>query len=163
MTRFLKPAAAGLLALSLLAAPAFAGPKRDAVDAAGESAEWLFIQTAGAAAFDGTKLTLQSFDPVVVMFSDRPSRVAATIPADYLLTMWAEGSDSFESLPPNAGITLMADGKLVTATAELSNPQIDGETFSYDVKVIEGELPASAVTVSIFIDQFCASCAANGF
>jgi hypothetical protein len=58
---------------------------------------------------------------------------------------------------------MMTDGGLTTATVELTDPQISGDTFSYQVKVIEGELPSNMATVSIFIDGWYPTCGSNRF
>jgi hypothetical protein len=87
MIKVLKTVATVLLTHALLVVPSLAGPKSDAVLAAGSEAEWLIIQTAAGAQFDGTKLTLTTFDPSVVVFSDRPVRVATAISTDELLKL----------------------------------------------------------------------------
>jgi hypothetical protein len=138
-----------------LAGPALADPAATA-KAAGKEASWLFIQTAESAQFDGKTLTLNNISPSVVMFTDRPARAAEAIPTATFLASWDEGgAQSFQSKPPNAGLTSVVDGKLQTATVELTKPHLDGTTLTYAVRVLNGTLPPSGGTSSLFIDGGC--------
>jgi hypothetical protein len=152
---FAKQAAAALLGTALLAGPALADPAATA-KVAGKEASWLFIQTAGSAQFDGKTLTLKNVSPSVVMFADRPARAAEAIPTAAFLASWDKGGvQSFQSDPPNAGLTMLIDGKLQTATVELKQPRLEGTTLTYAVRVLKGTLPPTAGTSSLFIDSGC--------
>jgi hypothetical protein len=148
----MKSTAAAMLAAIVLAGPAWADPT-ETVNAAGKDASWLFIVTAEGVAFDGTTLTLSGVSPSVVMFTDRPKRVAEALPIDWFDGKWSQGG--FQSDPPNAGLTTIVDGELQTATVELTNPHRDGTTLTYQARVLEGTPPASGGTSSIFIDSAC--------
>jgi hypothetical protein len=103
--------------------------------------------------FDGKILTLKNVNPSVVMFTDRPARVAEAIPTAKFLTYWDQGGvKSFQSNPPNAGLTSIVGGKLQTATVELKQPHLEGTTLTYQVRVLEGNLPQTGGTSSLFID-----------
>jgi len=150
---FPKYAAAALLGAALFAGPARAA-SADTAKAAGKDAKWLFIQTAPTIKFDGKTLTLQNINPSVVMFSDRPARMAEAIPTAAFVKNWDNAATkSFKSDPPDAGLTSIVDGKLQTATVELSHPQMDGTALRYDVRVVKGEVPASGGPASLFMDQ----------
>ena len=147
-----KFASAALLGAALLAGPALAEPAETA-KAAGKDASWLFIQTAQQVQFDGKMLTLKNVNPSVVMFTDRPARMAEAIPTATFLKGWDKGGkNSFKSDPPNAGLTTLVDGKLQTATVELSQPQLDGTTLTYQARVLEGTPPQAGGPSSLFID-----------
>jgi hypothetical protein len=149
---FAKHAGAALLGIALLASPALADPT-ETVKAAGKDAGWLYIQTAQSAKFDGTTLTLENVSPSVVMFTDRPARAAEAISTTTFLANWDKGgAASFQSDPPNAGLTSVIDGKLQTATVELTKPHLDGTTLTYEARVLEGTLPPTAGPSSLFID-----------
>lgn len=144
---------AALIILSSFAVEAHAD-SASTVQAAGKDANWLLIQTANAAEFDGQTLTLKALDPNVLMFTDRPARMAKTVTASELIENWNKGgNDSMQADPPNAGVTGLVDGKLQTATVELSRPELNGTTLTYQVKILEGSLPAQAADTSIFIDD----------
>ena len=153
----LKICTAALLSAALLSSPAWADPVETA-KAAGKDASWLFIQTAQKVTFDGKTLTLSGVSPSVVMFTDRPKRAAETIPTATFLKSWdVGGKGSFKSDPPNAGLTSIVDGKLQTATVELTKPYLNGATLTYAVRVLEGNLPVSGGASSLFIDR-CPCC-----
>ncbi|MGO1077067.1 hypothetical protein [Inquilinus sp. CA228] len=148
-----KICSAVLLGAVLLSSPAFADPTETAA-AAGKDASWLFIQTAQKVQFDGKTLTLSGVSPSVVMFTDRPARAAEAIPTATFIKDWGiKGKNSFVADPPNAGLTSIVDGKLQTATVELKQPSLDGTTLTFQARVLEGTLPASAGTTSVFIDS----------
>jgi len=150
---FVKYAVVALLGAALFAGPALAD-QAETAKAAGKDASWLFIQTAPKIKFDGKTLTLQNVNPSVTMFTDRPARVAEAIATAAFVKNWDKGTTkSFKSDPPNAGLTSIVDGKLQTATVELSHPQMEGMTLRYDVRVVNGEVPASGGPTSLFIDQ----------
>jgi hypothetical protein len=152
---FVKHVAVALLGTALLAGPALADPAATA-KAAGKEASWLFIQTAQSAQFDGKTLTLKNVSPSVVMFTDRPARAAEAIPTAAFLASWDKGgAKSFQSDPPNAGLTMLVDGKLQTATVELKQPRLEGTTLTYQARVLKGTLPPTAGTSSLFIDSGC--------
>jgi hypothetical protein len=147
-----KYAAAAALGTVLLSGAVLADPAAT-VKAAGKETSWLFIQTAESAQFDGKTLTLKNISPSVVMFTDRPARAAEAIPTATFLESWDKGgAKSFQSDPPNAGLTFVVDGKLQTATVELKQPHLEGTTLTYQARVLKGTLPASANASSLFID-----------
>ena len=151
---FSRFAGAAFFGAALLT-PAFADPAETA-KAAGKDASWLFIQTAQQVQFDGKTLTLSGVSPSVVMFTDRPARMAEAIPTGTFLKGWDKGGEnSFKSDPPNAGLTSLVDGKLQTATLELSQPHLDGTTLTFQARVLEGTPPPMVGASSLFIDAGC--------
>jgi len=147
-----------LLSTALLTGTAAADPAETA-KAAGEDAKWLFIQTAPELQFDGTTLTLKNINPSMVMFTDRPARMAEALPTATFLAGWDKGgAKSFKADPPNAALTSLVDGKLQTATVELSQPRLEGTTLTFKARVIEGIIPVAGKTTSLFIDEFCIGC-----
>ena len=153
-----KYAVVALLGTALLAGPALADPAETA-KAAGKDASWLVIQTAPQMQFDGKTLTLKNINPSVVMFTDRPARMAEALPTAAFVAGWDKGgTKSLKADPPNAALTSIVDGKLQTATVELSEPRLDGTTLTFKVRVIEGAVPAVGKATSLFIDPYCIGC-----
>ena len=148
--------AAGALAVILLSGLVHADPRETVKAAHRGKNSWLFIQTAHGAIFDGKTLTLINVDPAMVMFSDRPTRIAESIPLDAFLKAWdSKKSGGFETDPPNAGITFIADGNLSTASVELNQPHLTGTTLTYQVRVLKGKVPSNLGTSSLFVDGGC--------
>ena len=153
----MKKIGQALLGITLLGSPALAEPAETS-KAAGTNASWLVIQTASEVQFDGETITLKNVDPSVIMFTARPTRIAEAIPTATFVASWDKGgAKSFKSDPPNAALTSIVEGKLQSATVELSAPRLDGTTLTFKVRVIEGTVPAEGKTASLFIDS-CFTC-----
>jgi hypothetical protein len=141
---------------------------------------YMFVQTARKGSFHLEKpengspdvqefvLKLEGVDPETIYFSDRPARIAGTVPNEKFLS----GIGFEPNNPPNAAIVLSAP---VSATqdviiAQLLNPKYDAaaETLSYDVIIMKNyagrglkhwieradkSLPETFTQVSLFIDD----------
>jgi hypothetical protein len=118
------------------------------------NADFLFVQTSKDVTFDksASKLTLNGVSPVTLFFSDRPERVAGNMKTAAFVPFWSEGKDSFLSDPPNADISILEDNKLRQVVAVLHDPVLQGESLSYTVKLLQGDMPAKGADVSVFID-----------
>jgi hypothetical protein len=131
---------------------ASAAPLRSALAQAKE-ADFLFVQNAKSMAYDKGKLTLKGISPVTIFFTDRPERIAGNMPTRVFVPFWSEGKDSFSKDNPNANLSILEkDRALADIVVTLSHPVLKGEDLSYDVKVLEGNMPAKGGPVSLFID-----------
>jgi len=137
--------AAGLAALGGAAA---------AQDAPSGDADFLFVQTAKAMAFDAdqNRLTLRDASPVTLFFSDRPERIAGNMETARFVPFWSEGKDSFLSDPPNADLSILEDGKLRQTVVVLRDPVIEGDDLHYTVQILQGDMPVLGEHPSLFID-----------
>jgi hypothetical protein len=119
-----------------------------------KQADFLFVQTAKGMTFDkpASKLTLDGVSPITVMFSDRPERIAANMRTAAFVPFWSKGKDSFLSDPPNADISILEGDRLRQIVAVLRDPALQGDSLTYTVKVVQGEMPATGSDVSVFID-----------
>lgn len=140
-------AGAGAVALAAGFAPALR-----AEDTA--SADFLFVQTADSMAYDAATgtLTLAGVSPVTLFFADRPDRIAGNMTTARFIPFWSTGTDSFLKDPPNADLSIMENGALRQTVVVLRDPALDGDRLTYQVTVIDGEMPASGAEVSVFID-----------
>lgn len=119
-----------------------------------KQADFLFVQSAKGMTFDKAtnKLTLVGVSPITVFFTDRPDRVAGNMKTSAFVPFWSKGTDSFLKDPPNADISIVEGDSMRQVVAVLQNPVLKGDNLSYTVKVLQGELPAKASDVSVFID-----------
>ncbi len=140
-----------LTAAAALAASA-AAPR--SVPAQDKNPEFLFVQNAKSMTYDKAKgrLTLAGVSPVTVFFSDRPDRIAGNMATTRFVPFWSEGKDSFLKDPPNANVSVFGAGQVTDVVVVLGAPALSGETLTYTVKVLQGELPAKGGPVSVFID-----------
>ena len=120
----------------------------------GDSADFLFVQTADAMAFDAdmNRLTLRDVGTTTLFFSDRPERTAGNMTTAAFVPFWSEGKDSFLSDNPNADISILEDGELKQVVVELADPVLENGDLHYTVKIISGDMPVEGDDVSIFID-----------
>jgi hypothetical protein len=139
------------LAFALALAPAFAEEKPMASGSA--PPEFMMIQTAREASFDGNILTLKAIGPSTLLFSDRPERSVGQMPYDRFVNVWSEGRDSLETDPPNAAFSALSrDGEPQLAVVELLKPKLQGDELAYEVKVLKGIVPPNARQIALFID-----------
>lgn len=119
-----------------------------------KQADFLFVQTAKSMSFDKStnKLTLEGISSTTLFFSDRPERIAGNMKTSAFVPFWSTGKDSFLSDPPNADISILEGDKLRQVVAVLQSPSLKGDTLTYTVKVLQGEMPAKGADVSVFID-----------
>lgn len=138
--------------LASAALGASAGPLTSAW-ADDKQADFLFVQNAASMAYANGKLTLKGVSPVTVFFSDRPERIAGNMPTAVWVPFWNDGKDSFAKDNPNANLSVLEKDKFnADIVVTLSNPQLKGNELRYDVKVLEGTMPASGGPASLFID-----------
>jgi hypothetical protein len=161
--RFGALALAALLALPL-AGLAQAPAKPAAKPAAAETSvmqkiELLFVQNSTGMEYDKAKGTLRmkNIAHSTLFFTDRPVRMAGHYhTAGEFMKFWTEGPDNFTKNPPNATLSIVepSNADLVNVVVELRNPRMQGNDLLYDVKIIEGTMPAKADAAVLFIDIF---------
>lgn len=126
----------------------------------------LFVQNAQKIDYKDGVMTLYGVPGQTVFFTDRPNRVVGNLPTDRFVAKWTtdKGPNGFATNPPNAAVTVFEPGGVKTAIVELSNPRLDGDKLSYNVKVLQGIGPAQSAPGVVFIDNFgLPSWASNAF
>ena len=119
-----------------------------------DNIEALFVQSArGMTSSDGS-VTFHGLTHSTLFFADRPQRIVGHLSSKKFVNQWGAGEDSFAEDPPNAVISFLEneDTPPEEVTVELSDPQIDEDTLTYKVIVLDGKLPAKAGPCSLFID-----------
>ena len=114
----------------------------------------MFVQSAAGMRLERGAVTLTGVSPATLYFSDRPQRVAGHLSSARFVELWQSGANSFAADPPNAVLAFFGDdtGLPEDATVTLRSPHLVGNELTYDVEVIEGELPDRAAGCSLFID-----------
>jgi hypothetical protein len=132
-----------------------------------QEANWLFSQTANSGSIapngdDTWTLTLREVDPTVMGFTDRPLREAQSGSVEKLVEAWPT---MFGDSNPNAVVVAHnATGETNSAVVELMDPELNGSTMTYTVRVLTNEGgPAEPgfsydfSQVSVFIDDVSVS------
>ena len=154
--RYVSALALIVLVLGLGVITAQANPVINEKDAP----RFLYAMSASSGKVDGDRITFERV-PLVVYFSDRPNRLAGQLSLQVFAQGWDQGSDSFRADPPNATLSILTEDGLNNVVIEISEPdaKIKEGSISFKVRVLEGELPKSFGTATLFIDSVCASCA----
>jgi len=114
--------------------------------------EALFVQTSHAMSFEDGRLTMHTMAPTTLFFSDRPDRVTGHVTTQEFVDSWDQGPDSFESNPPNAVLSIFHPDMVSDVVVELIDPVLTGDDLTYDVVILDGEMPASGGPSALFID-----------
>jgi hypothetical protein len=119
-----------------------------------ESIEALFVQCAHGLTTSNGSVTFHGLAHATLFFSDRPERVVGHLTSKKFVEQWGDGEDSFAVDPPNAVVSFLEDGDAVPeeVTMTISNPQLEGDTLTYKIDILDGTLPAKAGPCSLFID-----------
>ena len=99
-------------------------------------------------------MTFHGLAHSTLFFADRPKRVVGHLQSRKFVEQWGEGENSFADDPPNAVVSFLENGDTPPeeVTVVLRDPQLDGDTLTYKVEVLDGTLPVSAGPCSLFID-----------
>ena len=118
----------------------------------------LAVLNAKGASLDGNTLKLTGVSANSIVFADRPVHAAGHVLTSHFIREWDEGADSFAKSPPNATISVLGNdgGSVKDAVVVLKSPKLDGDTLSFDVSVIEGDLDGADGAAALFIDRFAA-------
>ena len=116
----------------------------------------LAVLNAKGASLQGNTLTLTGVSPNSIVFADRPVHAAGHVLTSHFIKEWDEGADSFAKSPPNATVSVFSpDGSEVKdAVVVLKSPKLDGDTLSFEVSVLEGNLTGASGAAALFIDRF---------
>jgi hypothetical protein len=116
--------------------------------------EALYVQSAKGLVSDGVAFTLRGVSPSTLMFSDRPERIVGHLTNAQFVDGWGDGENSFLADPPNAVLSFLAaeDDTPEDVVVTLMDPSLTGEDLTYNVEVLEGDLPLQTGPCSLFID-----------
>lgn len=123
-------------------------------DGEAKQVDFLLVQTAKGLIYDkaANRLTLVGVSPITLFFSDRPERIAGNMTTAHFVPFWSTGNDSFKKDPPNADVSFFDGSTMRQVVVELQDPVLEGDALHYTVRTLQGEFPAAAGDVSVFID-----------
>jgi len=101
------------------------------------------------------KLTLKGLAPNAILFADRPVRAAGHALVSHLLEEWsAAAPDSFAKEQPSATVSALnkAKGAVLDVVVILKSPKLEGDTLTFDVQVLDGDITGADGPASVFID-----------
>jgi hypothetical protein len=122
-----------------------------------EPTDLLLVQHAGSFSSDGGTMTLHGISAATVYFRDSPPREIGHLSSRRLVEGWDDGDGSFGSDPPTAVLSFVqeadGDGTPSDVVVRLRAPRLVGGDVSYDIEVVDGELPTVAGPCSLFIER----------
>jgi len=113
---------------------------------------FLLVQSSQGFSYDGDRLTVHGTSPTTTYFSDRPDRIAGHLSLEQAYEWGRSGDDSFVADPPNATLSILEEGEIANVVVTMSDGIVDGDSISFDVEILEGELPARGGPNTLFID-----------
>lgn len=118
-----------------------------------DAPRFLYTMSAKSGTMEGDRLTLKGV-PLVIYFSDRPHRLSGMLSLQVFAQGWDQGTDSFRADPPNATLSILSKDGAQNTVVEISEPDVKVKegSISFKVRVLEGEVPKSFGTASLFID-----------
>ena len=113
----------------------------------------LFVQNADGVEFGDGTMKLTGVNPTTLYFSDRPHRIAGHVRLEnFLYTMSELGT--FRDSPPNAVLVMLAEQGIQNVVMVITErPTLVDDTLSFTIRILDGDPPASASSVSLFIDS----------
>ena len=69
-----------------------------------------------------------------------------------MIKIWSEGKDNLAEDPPNATLSIFGENEIADLVLELKNPKMEGDKFTYDIKLLDGDIPDFSGRASLFID-----------
>jgi hypothetical protein len=114
----------------------------------------LFVLNSRGVSLKDGKLVLTGVAPNSIVFADRPVRAAGHERTAHIVEEWGMGEDSFAKNPPNAtvsGFSKTSSG-VRDAVVVLKSPKLEGDTLTFDVDVLEGDLAGADGAAAVFID-----------
>ncbi len=116
------------------------------------SLQFLFVQSAKSFTFADGKLSLHGVSPHTIYFTDRPVRIAGHITVKEYIDWGRAAKDSFTKDPPNGTLSIIAGDEAKNIVMVLKDAQLEGDTLSFKVRILEGKMPKAGGVNSLFID-----------
>jgi hypothetical protein len=115
----------------------------------------LIVLSAQGVTLTGNKLVLHDLTPNATLFADRPVRAAGHALVSHLLDEWrAAKAQGFATSPPNATVSALvkSKGEVTSAVMVLQSPRLEGDTLSFDIQLLQGNLAGADGPAAVFID-----------
>ena len=112
--------------------------------------EYLFILTADTGTFKDGKLTLVG-TPIVAFYALGVKRDAGHFFSKAFVNMWDTKAVILKADPPNGTINILDEKGSYSAVMEFSEPESTINTITFKARVLEGDIPASFNSTSLFL------------
>jgi len=117
-----------------------------------ETPQYLLVQNSDNVELTSTTLTLNGIDEETIFFSDRPQRIVGHVYTEDVVANWGKGKNNFAEDPPNATLSIFGEEEIADLIVELRNPKLEVNKLTYDIVLLEGEIPDYGGETTLFID-----------
>ena len=121
-------------------------------DAEKHKTTYLFVINFDTGSYAEGKLTLNgNGQSNVIYFRDVQSGHIGVV---QFAKLWERGINGFTSAAPNATLSLIAHEQENNSVITISHPKVDGNSISFNAKLVSGEPPVEFKTGGLFLGQF---------
>lgn len=114
---------------------------------------YLFVINFDNGTYADGKLTLNgNGQSNVIYFSDKPQVESGHMGIKKFVTIWGEGEQNFNTIPPNSTLSIIKDEVETNSVFIISNPAIDGATITFDAELVSGKPTAKFEAGGLFLD-----------
>lgn len=122
-----------------------------------ENQTYLFTLAGKSGTFADNVLTLNDA-PLVIYFADRPVRKAGHLTLEQFANLWDSGENAFEKDPPSGQLSISEESDkdesgIGHAVVILEKPKVKGDSISFKVSIIDGDIPATFEKATVYIDS----------
>jgi len=122
-----------------------------AVDSTGP--DYLFVINFDNGTYKDGKLTLNgNGQSNVIYFSDRPEVESGHMGIKKFVTIWGQGEENFNTIPPNSTLSVIKDEVETNSVFILSNPKVEGTAITFDSELVKGKPSAEFEAGGLFLD-----------
>jgi len=114
---------------------------------------YLFVINFDNGTYADGKLTLNgNGQSNVIYFSDKPEVESGHMGIKKFVSIWGEGEQNFNSIPPNSTLSIIKDEVESNSVFIISNPKIDGTSIVFDAELVQGKPTAKFEAGGLFLD-----------
>ncbi len=114
---------------------------------------YLFVINFDNGTYADGKLTLNgNGQSNVIYFSDKPILESGHMGVKKFVTIWGEGEQNFNTIPPNSTLSIIKDEVSNDSVFILSNPTLEGTSIIFDAELVKGKPTAKFEAGGLFLD-----------
>jgi hypothetical protein len=115
--------------------------------------DYLFVINFDNGTYENGKLTIKgNGQSNVIYFSDSPEVEAGHMGIKKFVSIWGEGEENFNTIPPNCTLSVIKDEVENNSVFILSNPKVDGAAITFDAELVSGKLAPKFEAGGLFVD-----------
>lgn len=127
-------------------------PKAQHIIDTSQAMPYVFVLSSPSGIYSEDVLTLKPV-PAVVYFSDRPHLVAGHLTMKDFVEKWSGVKKASSDETPNAVLSVLDQDKTTEFILELAEPKLSEDQLQMKVLKVDGKLPTTFGTNSIFIEM----------